>query len=111
MARISTVLLRPPVPAAGIKSFISSHWLSVKSVGYDFFVASIIGLSLFSILTGYTFGSFFIPLALLKTSQTRSYYNLSTDGSGKDERGAWNSEPDFEYIADPLNHSSKSASK
>ncbi|WP_206754054.1 hypothetical protein, partial [Pseudanabaena mucicola] len=50
---------------------ISSHWLSVKSVGYDFFVASI-GLSLFSILTGYTFGSFFIPLALLKTSQTRS---------------------------------------
>jgi len=36
------------------------------------------------------------------------YYNLSTDGSGKDERGAWNSEPDFEYIADPLKHSSKS---
>uniref|UniRef100_UPI000B173F7C sensor histidine kinase n=1 Tax=Pseudanabaena sp. 'Roaring Creek' TaxID=1681830 RepID=UPI000B173F7C len=31
---------------AGIKSFISSHWLSVKSVGYDFFVASI-RLSLF----------------------------------------------------------------
>lgn len=39
------------------------------------------------------------------------YYNLSTDSSGKDERGPWNSEPDFEYIADPLNHSSKSASK
>lgn len=28
------------------------------------------------------------------------YYNLSTNG--KDERGAWNSEPDFKYIADPL---------
>jgi Mn-containing catalase len=29
------------------------------------------------------------------------YYNLSTDGV-KDERGPWNSEPDFRYIADPL---------
>jgi hypothetical protein len=58
MLLISTVLLRPPVLAAGINSFISSHWLSVKSVGYDFLVASI-GLSLFSVLTGYTFGSFF----------------------------------------------------
>jgi Mn-containing catalase len=29
------------------------------------------------------------------------YYNLSTDGV-KDERGPWNSEPDFHYIADPL---------
>ncbi|MGB3308916.1 MAG: manganese catalase family protein [Nodosilinea sp.] len=27
------------------------------------------------------------------------YYNLSTNG--KDERGPWNSEPDFKYIADP----------
>lgn len=27
------------------------------------------------------------------------YYNLSTNG--QDERGAWNSEPDFKYIADP----------
>ncbi|MBD2178626.1 manganese catalase family protein [Pseudanabaena sp. FACHB-1998] len=39
------------------------------------------------------------------------YYNLSTDGSGKDERGSWNSEPDFDYIEDPLKHSSKSVSK
>ncbi len=35
------------------------------------------------------------------------YFNLSTNGSapngnGKDERGPWNSEPNFEYIADPL---------
>jgi len=30
------------------------------------------------------------------------YYNLSTDDSGKDERGPWNSEPDFKYIADPV---------
>lgn len=30
------------------------------------------------------------------------YYNLSTDGDGKDERGPWNSEPDFKYIADPV---------
>lgn len=31
------------------------------------------------------------------------YYNLSTNGSnGKDERGPWNSEPDFQYVADPL---------
>ncbi|MFQ4145568.1 manganese catalase family protein [Chlorogloeopsis sp. ULAP02] len=28
------------------------------------------------------------------------YYNLSTDG--KDERGPWNSEPTFRYIADPM---------
>lgn len=27
------------------------------------------------------------------------YFNLSTNG--KDERGAWNSEPDFRYVADP----------
>jgi Mn-containing catalase len=31
------------------------------------------------------------------------YYNLSTDDSDKDERGPWNSEPDFKYIADPAN--------
>jgi len=31
------------------------------------------------------------------------YYNLSTNGDGKDERGPWNSEPDFKYIADPVN--------
>jgi Mn-containing catalase len=30
------------------------------------------------------------------------YYNLSTDGNGKDERGPWNSEPTFKYIANPL---------
>ncbi len=35
------------------------------------------------------------------------YYNLSTNGDGKDERGPWNSEPDFEYIADPLSNLSK----
>lgn len=28
------------------------------------------------------------------------YYNLSTNG--KDERGPWNSEPDFRYVADPM---------
>ncbi|QSJ18267.1 manganese catalase family protein [Nostoc sp. UHCC 0702] len=34
------------------------------------------------------------------------YYNLSTNGN-KDERGPWNSEPTFKYIADPLeSHSS-----
>lgn len=27
------------------------------------------------------------------------YFNLSTNG--KDERGSWNSEPDFRYVADP----------
>ncbi|MBD2559312.1 MULTISPECIES: manganese catalase family protein [Nostoc] len=30
------------------------------------------------------------------------YYNLSTDGNGQDERGPWNSEPTFKYIANPL---------
>jgi Mn-containing catalase len=30
------------------------------------------------------------------------YYNLSTNGNGHDERGPWNSEPTFKYIADPL---------
>lgn len=29
------------------------------------------------------------------------YYNLSSNG-GTDERGPWNSEPNFRYIADPL---------
>ena len=29
------------------------------------------------------------------------YYNLSTNG--KDERGPWNSEPTFRYVADPVN--------
>ncbi|MBE9109894.1 manganese catalase family protein [Nodosilinea sp. LEGE 07298] len=32
------------------------------------------------------------------------YYNLSTNGDGKDERGPWNSEPDFKYIADPVSN-------
>ncbi|GAX38098.1 manganese catalase family protein [Nodularia sp. NIES-3585] len=30
------------------------------------------------------------------------YYNLSTNGDGKDQRGPWNSEPAFKYIANPL---------
>ncbi|MEA5619509.1 manganese catalase family protein [Cronbergia sp. UHCC 0137] len=30
------------------------------------------------------------------------YYNLSTNGNGKDERGPWNSAPTFEYIANPV---------
>jgi Mn-containing catalase len=30
------------------------------------------------------------------------YYNLSSNGDGKDERGPWNAEPDFRYVADPL---------
>ncbi len=30
------------------------------------------------------------------------YYHLSTNGNGKDERGPWNSEPTFKYIANPL---------
>ncbi len=36
------------------------------------------------------------------------YYNLSSNGN-QDERGAWNSEPDFRYIADPAQelHSQK----
>lgn len=29
------------------------------------------------------------------------YYNLSSNGK-EDERGPWNSEPDFQYIADPV---------
>lgn len=32
------------------------------------------------------------------------YYNLSTNGQ-HDERGPWNSEPNFRYIADPVNQS------
>lgn len=32
------------------------------------------------------------------------YYNLSTNGQ-QDERGPWNSEPDFRYVADPLSES------
>ena len=37
------------------------------------------------------------------------YYNLSTDGTGGvqlDERGPWNLESTFKYIADPLNTNS-----
>lgn len=32
------------------------------------------------------------------------YFNLSSNG-GKDERGPWNSDENFEYIADPATHS------
>jgi Mn-containing catalase len=34
------------------------------------------------------------------------YYNLSTNGKDKDQRGPWNSEPNFQYIANPLEHKS-----
>ena len=34
------------------------------------------------------------------------YYNLSTNGDGKDQRGPWNSEPAFNYIANPLERKS-----
>ncbi|MGB7441230.1 MAG: manganese catalase family protein [Coleofasciculaceae cyanobacterium] len=30
------------------------------------------------------------------------YYNLSTNGDGKDERGPWNSDENFKYVADPM---------
>jgi Mn-containing catalase len=30
------------------------------------------------------------------------YYNLSSNGNGTDERGPWNSEPAFKYVANPL---------
>ena len=36
------------------------------------------------------------------------YYNLSSNGNGKDERGSWNSGAEVEYIADPLAQLSKS---
>ena len=39
------------------------------------------------------------------------YYNLSSNGQ-EDERGPWNSEPDFKYIADPLKqHQQQSSGK
>jgi Mn-containing catalase len=39
------------------------------------------------------------------------YYNLSSNGKA-DERGPWNSEPNFRYIADPLEqHQAQSHSK
>ncbi|BAC92315.1 manganese catalase family protein [Gloeobacter violaceus] len=31
----------------------------------------------------------------------RLYYNLSSNGGQADERGPWNTEPTFEYVADP----------
>lgn len=34
------------------------------------------------------------------------YYNLSTNGDGKDSRGPWNSEPAFQYVANPLERKS-----
>ncbi|CEJ45051.1 Manganese catalase (Uncharacterized protein) [Umezakia ovalisporum] len=34
------------------------------------------------------------------------YYNLSTNGDGKDERGPWNSDPVFRYIPNPLERKS-----
>ncbi len=30
------------------------------------------------------------------------YYNLSSNMDGSSERGPWNSEPAFKYVADPL---------
>ena len=36
------------------------------------------------------------------------YYNLSSNGKAGDDRGPWNSEPNFRYVADPLKqHQSK----
>ncbi len=34
------------------------------------------------------------------------YYNLSTNGDGKDERGPWNSDKNFKYVADPMKEKS-----
>ena len=34
------------------------------------------------------------------------YYNLSSNGDGKDQRGPWNSEPTFKYVANPLERKS-----
>ena len=48
-------------------------------MGYDFYDASIRLSLFFCILTGYTFGGFFLPFLLLKTSQTRSYRNRVPD--------------------------------
>lgn len=36
------------------------------------------------------------------------YYNLSTNIDGSSERGPWNSEPAFKYVADPLKERMKS---
>jgi Mn-containing catalase len=36
------------------------------------------------------------------------YYNLSSNGGSADERGPWNAEPDFRYIADPLTQQASS---
>jgi Mn-containing catalase len=30
------------------------------------------------------------------------YYNLSTNGNEEEQRGPWNSEPTFNYVANPL---------
>lgn len=38
------------------------------------------------------------------------YFNLSSDGE-KDERGPWNSDENFEYIADPTNHGKAQAQR
>lgn len=38
------------------------------------------------------------------------YFNLSSDGE-KDERGPWNSDENFEYIADPTNHDTTQAQR
>jgi Mn-containing catalase len=39
----------------------------------------------------------------LKPDETVNvYFNLSSDGGAPDERGPWNSEPEFEYVADPV---------
>jgi Mn-containing catalase len=38
------------------------------------------------------------------------YFNLSSNG-GQDERGPWNSDPNFEYVADPANHAKAQAQR
>jgi Mn-containing catalase len=38
------------------------------------------------------------------------YFNLSSDGE-KDERGPWNSDENFKYIADPTNHGKAQAQR
>ena len=45
---------------------------------------------------------------ILPDKTVNLYYNLSSNGNGKDERGSQNSGAEVEYIADPLAQLSKS---
>jgi Mn-containing catalase len=71
------------------------HFLATREVAHtNMFMAA---LNSINKLTDANFGNF------KPDESVNLYFNMSS-GSGSDQRGPWNSEPAFKYVADPLQH-------